>query len=118
VLASSVLSYTYTPGSFFRIRFQAQGARLRAKAWPVADIVETPEWQVTVSDTALSSATSVGTRSILEVGNTNVSPVVSYDDLAVVNPQTFTVTRSANGVVKAQAAGTDIRLADPTYLAL
>jgi hypothetical protein len=118
VLASSVLSYTYTPGAFFRIRFQAQGARLRAKAWPVADLVETPEWQVTVTDSALSSATSVGVRSILEVGNTNVSPVVSYDDLAVVNPQQFTVTRSINGVVKAQAAGTDVRLADPTYLAL
>ncbi|MFD5814422.1 hypothetical protein [Streptomyces sp. NPDC127038] len=118
VLASSVLSYTYTPGAFFRIRFQGQGARLRAKAWPVADLIETPEWQVTVADGSHSSATSVGTRSILEVGNTNVSPVVSYDNLAVVNPQTFTVTRSINGVVKAQAAGTDIRLATPTYFSL
>jgi hypothetical protein len=118
VLGSSVLSYTYTPGSFFRIRFQAQGARLRAKAWPVADVIETPEWQVTVSDGTHSSATSVGVRSILEVGNTNVSPVVSYDDLAVVNPQKFTVTRSINGVVKAHSAGEDVRLANPTYLAL
>jgi hypothetical protein len=118
VLASSVLSYTYTPGAFFRVRFQAQGARLRAKAWPVADVVETPEWQVTVADGAHSSATSVGVRSILEVGNTNVSPVVSYDDLAVVNPQVFTVTRSVNGVTKAQTAGTDVRLANPFYLSL
>jgi hypothetical protein len=118
VLASSVLSYTYTPGSFFRIRFQASGARLRAKAWPVADVVETPEWQVTVADGAHSSATSIGVRSILEVGNTNVSPVISYDDLAVVNPQVFTVTRSINGVVKAQTARTDVRLANPTYLSL
>jgi len=118
VLASSTLSYTYTPGAYFRIRFQAQGARLRAKAWPVADVVETPEWQVTVSDGAHSSATSVGVRSILEVGNTNVSPVVSYDDLAVVNPQRFTVTRSINGVVKAHSAGEDVRLANPFYLSL
>jgi hypothetical protein len=118
VLASAVLSYTYTPGSYFRIRFQASGARLRAKAWPVADAVETPEWQVTVADGAHSSATSVGVRSILEVGNTNVSPVVSYDDLAVVNPQVFTVTRSVNGVTKAQTAGTPVSLATPTYFAL
>jgi hypothetical protein len=118
VLASSVLSYTYTPGSFFRVRFQVTGPRLRAKAWPVADVVETPEWQVTVTDSALSSATSIGVRSILESGNTNVSPVVSYDDLAVVNPQTFTVTRSVNGVGKAQTAGTDVRLANPIYLSL
>jgi hypothetical protein len=118
VLASSVLSYTYTPGAFVRIRFQAQGARLRAKAWPVADLIETPEWQVTVSDGSHSSATNVGTRSILEVGNTNVSPVVSYDDLAVINPQQFTVTRSINGVVKAHSAGEDVRLANPTYFSL
>ncbi|MEV8032290.1 hypothetical protein [Streptomyces sp. NPDC086182] len=118
VLASTALTYTYTPGAYFRIRFQAQGARLRAKAWPVADLVETPEWQVTVTDSALSSATSIGTRSILEVGNTNVSPVVSFDDLAVVNPQQFTVTRSLNGVVKAHSAGEDVRLANPTYFAL
>jgi hypothetical protein len=118
VLGSSVLSYTYTPGSYFRIRFQAMGARLRAKAWPVADVVETPEWQVTVSDGSHSSATSVGVRSILEVGNTNVSPVVSYDDLAVVNPQRLTVTRSINGVVKAHRAGSDVRLANPFYLSL
>jgi hypothetical protein len=118
VLASSVLSYTYTPGAFFRIRFQAMGARLRAKAWPVADLVETPEWQVTVADSALSSATSVGVRSILEVGNTNVNPIVSFDDLAVVNPQKFTVTRSINGVVKTHSAGENVRLANPTYLSL
>jgi hypothetical protein len=118
VLGSSVLSYTYTPGAFFRIRFQAMGARLRAKAWPVADVVETPEWQVTVADGTHSSATSVGVRSILEVGNTNVSPVVSFDDLAVVNPQKFTVTRSINGVVKAHSAGANVRLATPTYFSL
>jgi hypothetical protein len=118
VLASAVLSYTYTPGAFFRIRFQAMGARLRAKAWPIADVVETPEWQVTVADGTHSSATSVGVRSILEVGNTNVSPVVSYDDLAVVNPQRFTVTRSINGVVKAHSAGSNVRLANPTYFSL
>ncbi|MFI9154481.1 hypothetical protein [Streptomyces sp. NPDC053367] len=34
------------------------------------------------------------------------------------SPQTFTVTRSVNGVVKAHAAGADVRLATPTYLAL
>lgn len=34
------------------------------------------------------------------------------------SPQTFTVTRSTNGVVKAQSAGTDVRLADPATVAL
>jgi hypothetical protein len=34
------------------------------------------------------------------------------------SPQTFTVTRSINGVVKTQTAGTDVRLAYPTIIAL
>ncbi|MFF9582503.1 hypothetical protein [Streptomyces achromogenes] len=34
------------------------------------------------------------------------------------SPQTFTVVRSVNGVVKAQTAGTDVRLADPAIVAL
>lgn len=34
------------------------------------------------------------------------------------NPQTLTVTRSVNGVVKAHAAGAEVRLADPAYYSL
>ncbi|AVH58658.1 hypothetical protein C4B68_26080 [Streptomyces dengpaensis] len=34
------------------------------------------------------------------------------------SPQTFTVTRSVNGVVKAQLAGTDVRLTHPAIVAL
>lgn len=34
------------------------------------------------------------------------------------SPQTFTVVRSVNGVVKAQVAGADVRLANPSYWSL
>jgi hypothetical protein len=34
------------------------------------------------------------------------------------SPQTFTVTRSVNGVVKSQIAATDVRLFTPCYVAL
>lgn len=34
------------------------------------------------------------------------------------SPQTFTVTRSVNGIVKAQTAGTSVRLFTPVYIAL
>lgn len=34
------------------------------------------------------------------------------------SPQTFTVTRSVNGVVKSHAAGTSVRLAKPVYLGM
>lgn len=38
--------------------------------------------------------------------------------LALANPQTFTVTRSVNGVVKSHATGAAIRLASPFYYGL
>jgi hypothetical protein len=34
------------------------------------------------------------------------------------SPQSFTVTRSVNGVVKAHLTGAAVDLADPTYLGL
>ena len=34
------------------------------------------------------------------------------------SPQTFTVTRSVNGVVKSQTPGTDVRLWQPSYVSL
>ncbi|MEU1372975.1 hypothetical protein ABZ442_04835 [Streptomyces triculaminicus] len=34
------------------------------------------------------------------------------------SPQTFTVTRSVNGIVKSHSAGVDVRLANPTTIAL
>lgn len=39
-------------------------------------------------------------------------------DAAGATPQTFTVARSVNGVTKAHAAGADVRLATPNYVAL
>lgn len=118
LLGTYTLPGTYSAGVFYRVRFQAQGTRLRAKAWLVTDVVETPEWQVTVNDSDITTTSFLGVRSILAVGNTNVSPVVRYDNLQVVSPQTFTVTRSVNGVTKAQTAGADLRLATPTHFAL
>jgi hypothetical protein len=58
----------------------------------------------------------VGVRSILSSANTNTLPVtVSYDNLALLNPQTLTVTRSINGVSKSHSTGQAISLANPVY---
>ena len=109
---------TYTPGTtYVRVRFQVSGSTLRAKAWLVGALEPGP-WQVEVTDTSLTTSASIGTRSIASSANTNVNPEVRYDDYEVVNPQTFTVTRSVNGVTKSQSAGADVRLAYPAYAAL
>jgi len=114
-MATVTTPYTHAAATFFRIRFQVTGSTLNAKVWPVGGL-EPTAWQATVTDTALTAAGSVGVRSILDAANTNTLPVTaSFDNFAVLNPQTFTVTRSVNGVVKSHAAGQDLRLAAPVY---
>ncbi|MEV5957307.1 hypothetical protein AB0M11_26660 [Streptomyces sp. NPDC051987] len=117
-LASVTVPGTHAANTFFGLRFQVQGATLRARAWPLTG-AEPGAWHATAVDASLTDPGSVGVRSILSSLNTNVLPVtVFYDNLRLVNVQTFTVTRSMNGVIKSHAAGEDIRLAYPTYLAL
>ncbi len=119
-LASATIPVTHVAGTFIRTRFQGIGAVFRAKAWSLAaELVEPPFWLLTAADTALSVANQLGTRSVRVTGNTNAVTVsLQYDNYRVVNPQTFNVTRSVNGVTKAHSAGSDIRLAYPTTLAL
>ncbi len=118
LLGSYSFPASYSATTFYRVRFQGKGSTFRAKMWTATDAVETPEWQVTVNDSTFSTASFFGTRSISSPSNTNVNPVVSYDNYQIVNPQTFTVTRSINGITKAQVAGEDVRLAYPTIISL
>jgi hypothetical protein len=116
-LSTTTVSGTHAAGTFFTIRLQVKGARLRAKVWATGEAE--PDWQSTVTDGALSAAGSVGVRSVLGSGNTNTLPLVfTYDNFQLTDPQTLTVTRSVNGVTKAHAAGADVRLATPWILPL
>lgn len=118
LVTATVGELTHAASTFYTLRFQVSGSTLRAKAWAQGG-VESPVWHATTTDTSLASAGSVGVRSVLDSANTNVLPVtVSVDNYQMTNPQTFTVSRSINGIVKAQAAGEDIRLADPTIISL
>lgn len=116
-LDTHTVDVTHAAGTFLRVRFQVTGSTVRAKAWKLTDS-EPYDWQVSVTDTALTSAGSLGLWSIANSSNTNTNPEVRFDNFEVVNPQTFTVTRSVNGVTKAQTSGTDVRLAFPALTAL
>ena len=117
-LDSYTVPVTHVAGTNIRVRFQAIGPALQVKAWPAVQL-EPPEWHATATDSSISLAHSIGTRSITVTGNTNVNPEIRYDNYEVTNPQTFSpVTRSVNGCVKAQTAAADTRLATPTILAL
>jgi hypothetical protein len=108
----------HAAGDVWRVRFQAHGTALRAKAWP-AGTGEPTGWLFDLSDSSLTSGTQIGAASRLENGNTNTLPVVaSWDNLDVTNPQVFTIARSVNGIVKAHSAGAAVALWRPAVLAL
>lgn len=116
-LATFTSAITYAPGTFYRLRFKAEGTSLMARVWERGR-TEPLVWQVTATDATLTTANAYGVRSILGAANTNVNPVISFDNFQALNPSRWTVTRSVNGVVKAQTADTDVRLFQPTITAL
>lgn len=111
-------SYTFTPGAMFNVRFNVTGSTLSAKLWQVGQ-PEPTAWSVQATDTSITAAGAVGIRSILSSTNTNTLPVTfSYEDFQQLSPQTFTVQRSVNGVVKPQSAGTPVSLQTAPIVAL
>jgi len=77
---------------------------------------------VTSSGTSLSVATPSGT--LWQTGSVSIPITIGGEDVTVTNisgsssPQTFTVTRSVNGIVKAHSSGESVALTHPAVLAL
>lgn len=116
-LATYTTTITHVVGTFVRVRFQGTGTALKAKVWP-ATTGEPGAWQVEATDSDLTAAASIGVRSFASTGNLNVSPQIRFDNVALINPQAFTVTRSVNGIVKSHAAGTPVQIAQPNAIPL
>lgn len=119
LLTQHTTGLVHAAGGRFAMRLQVAGSALRAKAW--ADgTTEPAAWQLDTTDTALTAAGSVGMRSILSSANTNALPVTgAWGDFTTRgSPQTFTVTRSVNGIVKAQAVAESLSLTYPMRTAL
>ncbi|MGH8966743.1 MAG: hypothetical protein ACRDXB_15645, partial [Actinomycetes bacterium] len=112
-------AYTYAGAfgvsSWFTVRLAAIGSQLSAKVW-LRGTAEPAEWQRTATDTDLTAAGGIGFRSLSS--GLPLPVTFSVVNVVVLNHQRMTVTRSINGIVKAQAAGTDVRLTFPTIAAL
>ena len=104
-------------GTPIKVRMKIVGTAVKLKAW-LASVAEPVFWHVEVTDTVTPAAGGFGISGLRQTSNTNVNPVMEFDDIAMSNPQAWTVTRSVNGVVKAQSAGAQIRLAKPNYIGL
>lgn len=115
---SPQLPGTYTAGAEFEMRVRLIGHRILMRVWPVGKS-EPEKWhhEATVTTNPIGAG-RVGTTVSGFAGNTNVAPVASCDNFEVITPQRVTATRSINTVVKAQAAGTAVSLAQPAPVAL
>ncbi|GGW41388.1 hypothetical protein [Streptomyces xantholiticus] len=117
LLTSVAPGITLTAGTWYTLRVAMTGSTLNAKVW-LRSGTEPSSWQLSATDTDMTAAGSVGARTFLGATTTNPLPVtVQFDNLRA-GPQQFTVTRSVNGIVKSHAAGTAVRLAYPSYVAL
>lgn len=103
--------------TYMRVRFQGTGTTLKAKAWRVGD-PEPDVWQVETTDGTLTSAGSIGVKSVRNAGNTNANAEFRFDNFEVLNPQTLGVERSRNGIVKPHSSGAGVALTYPMHLAL
>lgn len=109
----TVSGLTHIANTRYAARFRGDGPLLRAKIWTAG--LEPNDWDVTVTDTALTSG-AVGMRSLITGGYTGTLPVLATYDNVQVHPQVMTVTRGVNGVSKSHAAGEDVRVATPPIL--
>lgn len=116
-ITSVVVPGTHAASRFFNVRFQVIGSALKAKAWQVGN--PEPDWQLSTTDSDITATGSIGVRGILSSANTNTLPVtMSADNFRLNSPQVFTVTRSVNGIVKAQSSGAQVQLFKPRHAAL
>ncbi|MEV2249410.1 hypothetical protein AB0I94_02435 [Streptomyces sp. NPDC050147] len=112
------LPYTYVADAEFEVRVRLDGHRIRIRVWPVA----TPEPAVWHQDQEITTNViaegAVGLSASAFAGNTNVSPLLRFDNFEVVGGQRLTVVRSVNGVIKAHGVGEPVQLAHPAIASL
>jgi len=112
-----VSGLTYSGTETFWVQARIDGHRLRGRIWEGNLSMADEEWQIDETFTSSTIDTGmVGVSCSAFGGNTNVSPEFWYDNFRILNPQDFNVVRSQNGVVKAQAAGGDVRLFRPAII--
>ncbi|MER5213707.1 hypothetical protein ABT063_24825 [Streptomyces sp. NPDC002838] len=116
-LAAYTSPLTHVAGTFYRVRFRAQGTALKAKIW-LATAPEPGLWHAEATDSALTTAANLGTRSFSNTGSTAVNPQLRFDNVHLRTPQRMTVLRSLNSVIKAHGAGAEVRVANPARVAL
>ncbi|MFI1889810.1 hypothetical protein [Streptomyces jumonjinensis] len=113
------ITYTCAPASPYTVGVLDDDARIDTDGTVLAAAVGTADTSLLLApapgQTGLWTTDPADCPFALRVGGEVVTVTAISGTSA---PQTATVTRSVNGVIKLHPAGTDARLAQPTYLAL
>jgi hypothetical protein len=118
------LKFNCVPESGYRIGFANMTDDQDTDYGRVDTEGSTLNGNITTTATSISIATTSGPVWTTTAGDLPFDIVIGGEVMTVTavsgttSPQTFTVTRSVNGVVKAQTTGADVRLAHPTYVSL
>ncbi|NIJ10630.1 hypothetical protein FHU38_000974 [Saccharomonospora amisosensis] len=104
---------TYSAGAQFGVRMQVDGDTIRAKLWPAAS-TEPTAWTVSSTGADAFASGDTGIRAALNPANTNINPVVSWDDLTAPSMQRFTV----NPLPAVLSAGASVSVHNPPVLGL
>jgi hypothetical protein len=105
----------YVGNTWWRMIIESRGTTHKVRAWPVFD-ADDPGWQINTTDTSIPAGTLAGCFARNETAVT--THVAHFDSFAVTNPQTITVVRSVNDVVKSHTAGTAVHVAHPVRIGL
>lgn len=107
-LADLLTPLIHASGIYYGIRVAPIGRRHRVRVWQ--GITEPTGWHVDLLDDTVVTPGYVVLRAGRASLNTNSPAIATWDDFTINNSQAFTVTRSVNGVVKAQPLNGRIRL--------
>lgn len=111
-LAAPVNKGAYLANDAFSIRFQALGSELKVKLW-AAGTAEPAAWDIEVTNTVFPDPGGISVRTDRLLGNTNVNPVLSYDDLQVLYSHAPTIRFSgevSSWPTSWDLAGVDVRV--------
>lgn len=101
-----ILEQVHTAGATWNLGISACGKNIKAKAW--RSTVGEPDWLIDVNDGDLPSGTGVGNRSFLVLGNTNINPVMSWDNSYAYVSQPVRVVRVTPDGVESEVRGSPL----------
>lgn len=106
--STTVLASGLAANQQFTVDLEVLGTTVRAKSWATLS-AEPLDWQLTTTDSALTTGTGIGLASRRETGNTNTDVQVQWDNLFVYEPGG--IQASPDGWLKSPVSPTlDIRI--------